>query len=171
MDTPLLKLVGGVRVAEQVNADPGAWREERGMASCPGTPVGRRVRRAQNVMQGRMSSGVLPSPPGRRSCEQGRWSVARAPVSGWSDCDRGPQADAEERTRSAHRAIEIREKRRRVLSSRPAWITLRSSRCRARTTRRSRTRYRPVDAHNGPFGRPSTAMPVTEYWDPRIRCR
>ena len=39
-----------------------------------------------------------------------------------------PQADAEERTRSAHRAIEIREKRRRVLSSRPVWITLRCSR-------------------------------------------
>jgi hypothetical protein len=34
-----------------------------------------------------------------------------------------PPADAEERTRSAHRAIEIREKRRRVLSSRPALIT------------------------------------------------
>ena len=38
-----------------------------------------------------------------------------------------PQADAGERTRSAHRAIEIREKRRRVLSSCPAWITLRGS--------------------------------------------
>src|SRR6266496_3819803 len=36
---------------------------------------------------------------------------------GWNDHDRGPQADAEERIRSAHRAIEIREKRRRVLSS------------------------------------------------------
>jgi hypothetical protein len=35
-----------------------------------------------------------------------------------------PQADAEKRTRSAHRAIEIREMRRRVLLSRPARITL-----------------------------------------------
>ena len=33
---------------------------------------------------------------------------------------RGPEADAEQRIRSAHRAIEIREKRRRVLSPRPA---------------------------------------------------
>ena len=31
-----------------------------------------------------------------------------------------PRQDAEQRTRSAHRAIEIREKRRGVLSSRPA---------------------------------------------------
>jgi hypothetical protein len=72
----------------------------------------------------RGSSAVLPAPPGRRSCAQGRWSVARAPMTGWNEHDRGPQADAEERTRSAHRAIEIREKRRRVLSSCPAWITL-----------------------------------------------
>ena len=72
----------------------------------------------------RRSPAVLPAPPGRWSCAQGRWSVARAPVTGWTDCDRGPQADAEERTRSVHRAIEIREKRRRVLSSRPAGITL-----------------------------------------------
>ena len=63
----------------------------------------------------------LPAPPGRRSCAEGRWSVARAPVTRWTDCDRGPQADAEERITSAHRAIEIREKRRGVLSSRPAW--------------------------------------------------
>jgi hypothetical protein len=50
--------------------------------------------------------------------------VARALPTGWTDYDRGPRADAEERTRSAHRAIEIREKRRRVLSSLPARITL-----------------------------------------------
>ena len=50
--------------------------------------------------------------------------MARAPVTGWTDYDRGPRADAEERIRSAHRVIEIREKRRRVLSSRPAWINL-----------------------------------------------
>ena len=79
----------------------------------------------------RRSPAVPPTPPGRRSCAQGRWSVARAPVTRWTDCDRGPQADAEERITSAHRPIEIREKRRRVLSSRPAWITLRSSRRRA----------------------------------------
>ena len=72
------------------------------------------------VISCRSSSAVPPAPPGRRSYAQGRWSVAPAPVTGWTDCDRGPQADAEERIRSAHRAIEIREKRRRVLSSRPA---------------------------------------------------
>ena len=49
---------------------------------------------------------------GRRSCAQGRWSVARAPVTWWTDCGRGPQTDAGERIISAHRAIEIREKRR-----------------------------------------------------------
>ena len=38
--------------------------------------------------------------------------MARAPVTGWTDCDRGPRAYAEERITSAHRAIEIREKRR-----------------------------------------------------------
>ena len=31
-----------------------------------------------------------PSPPSRRSCKQGRWSMARAPVRGWTDHDRGP---------------------------------------------------------------------------------
>jgi hypothetical protein len=51
-------------------------------------------------------------PLGRRSRAQGRWSLARAPVRGWTDRDRGSQAGAGERTRSAHRAIEIREKRR-----------------------------------------------------------
>ena len=54
-----------------------------------------------------------------------RWSVTHVPVPGWTDCDRGPQADAEERTRSAHRAIEISQKRRRVLSLRPASNNLR----------------------------------------------
>ena len=48
---------------------------------------------------------------------------------GWNDHDRGPEADAEERIRSAHRAIEIREKRRRVLLSRPAQIALDMGRC------------------------------------------
>ena len=38
--------------------------------------------------------------------------MARAAATGWTDCDRGPQAYAEERIRSAHRAIEIRDKRR-----------------------------------------------------------
>jgi hypothetical protein len=71
----------------------------------------------------RRSSAVLPA-PGRRSCAQGRWSVAIPPVTGCTDYDRGPQEDAEERTISAHRAIEIREKRRGVLSSHPARITL-----------------------------------------------
>jgi hypothetical protein len=31
---------------------------------------------------------VLHAPPGRRSCAQGRWSVARAPVTGWTDHDK-----------------------------------------------------------------------------------
>jgi hypothetical protein len=39
--------------------------------------------------------------------------MARAPVTGWTEGDRGPHPDAEERARSVHRAIEIREKRRR----------------------------------------------------------
>ena len=73
----------------------------------------------------RRRPAVLSAPPGRRSRDQGRWSLVRAPVTGWTDRDRGPPADAEERTRSAHRAIDIREKRRRVLSSRPVRITFR----------------------------------------------
>ena len=72
------------------------------------------------VISCRSSSAIPPAPSGRRSYAQGRWSVARAPATGWTDCDRGPEADAEERITSAHRAIEIREKRRRVLLSRPA---------------------------------------------------
>jgi hypothetical protein len=99
------------------------------------------------------AAGVLPycqRRPGRRSCAQGRWPVARAPATGWTDHDRGPQADAEERITSAHRAIEIREKRRRVLSSRPAGITLA-----LQPTSRQRGRhapYRPADAQNAPLG-------------------
>ncbi len=60
----------------------------------------------------------------------GPWRVL--PWPGGLIVTRGPQADAEQRIRSAHRAIEIREKRRRVLSSRPAPDNLRSSRDRAR---------------------------------------
>jgi hypothetical protein len=98
----------------------------------PGTRTARPPARAAGTMPARSrppspAAGVLPycqRRPGRRSCAQGRWPVARAPATGWTDHDRGPQADAEERITSAHRAIEIREKRRRVLSSRPAGITL-----------------------------------------------
>jgi hypothetical protein len=71
-------------------------------------------------------AGVLrcrPRRPDEGPARQGPWSLARARVTGWTERDRGPQADAEQRTRSAHRAIEIREKRRGVLSSHPAWIT------------------------------------------------
>ena len=75
--------------------------------------------RAPRGGPGRCNPAVLPAPPGRRSRATGRWSLAPAPVTRWTDHDRGPQADAGERTRSAHRAIEIREKRRGVLSSRP----------------------------------------------------
>ena len=98
----------------------------------PGTRTARSPARAAGTMPTRSrppspAAGVPPYcqlRPGRRSCAQGRWPVARAPATGWTDHDRGPQADAEERITSAHRAIEIREKRRRVLSSHPAGITL-----------------------------------------------
>ena len=73
---------------------------------------------------GRLRKGRA-SPVRRTACaaraegppRQGGRPMARAPVMGWNEHDRGPQADAEERTRSAHRAIESREKRRRVLLS------------------------------------------------------
>jgi hypothetical protein len=67
--------------------------------------------------KGRTGSAVLlrrrAEGPVRR--DLGPWRVLRR--RGGLTNDRGPQADAEERIRSAHRAIEIREKRRRVLSS------------------------------------------------------
>jgi len=59
----------------------------------------------------------------------GPWRVL--PWRGGLIVARGLEADAEQRIRSAHRAIEIREKRRRVLSSSPARITSRPSRRRA----------------------------------------
>ena len=55
---------------------------------------------------------AAPRRPDEGPARQGPSSLARAPVTGCTQRDRGPQADAEERTRSAHRAIEIREKRR-----------------------------------------------------------
>jgi hypothetical protein len=118
------------------------------------------------------ASSRSPSPPAgvlpyclRRPAEgraQGRWPVARAPVTGWTDCDRGPQADAEERIRSAHRAIEIREKRSRVLSSRPAWITLALQPTSSVSAGR-RARYRPVDAQNAPFGAASMIIGTAHH--------
>ena len=67
--------------------------------------------------KGRTGSAVLlrrrAEGPVRK--DLGPWRVLRR--RGGLTNDRGPQADAEERIRSAHRAIEIREKRRRVLSS------------------------------------------------------
>jgi hypothetical protein len=57
----------------------------------------------------------------------GPWHVL--PAGDGLGSDRGPQADAEKRTRAAHRAIEIREKRRRVLLSHPAQIALDMGRC------------------------------------------
>ena len=67
--------------------------------------------------KGRTGSAVLlrrrAEAPVRR--DLGPWRVLRR--RGGLTNDREPQADAEERIRSAHRAIEIREKRRRVLSS------------------------------------------------------
>jgi hypothetical protein len=95
--------------------------------------------------------------PGRRSRARGRWSVARAPVTRWTDCDRGPQADAEERITSAHRAIEIREKRRRVLLSRPAWNCLALQPTSSVNGDRD-ARCRPVDAQNAPFGAASIVI-------------
>jgi hypothetical protein len=113
-----------------------------------------------------------PRGPGRRSCAQGRWPVARASATGWTDHDRGPQADAEERITSAHRAIEIREKRRRVLSSRPAGITLalqRTSSASAAATHPigQRTRRRPRSARH----RWSRARRITTYRTADIACQ
>jgi hypothetical protein len=59
----------------------------------------------------------------------GPWRVL--PWRGGLMAARGLEADAEQRIRSAHRVIEIRDKRRRVLSSSPARITSRPSRRRA----------------------------------------
>jgi len=109
---------------------------KRHVPAMPGTRTARHRHQQPGPHDGQLASAisrrrspaVLPAPPSRRSRTQGRWSVARAPVTGWTVGDRGPQADAEERTRSVHRAIEIREKRRRVLSSRLVRITLRCSR-------------------------------------------
>ncbi len=99
----------------------------------------------------------IPAPPGRKSCAQGRWSMARAPVTGWTSHDRGPQVDAEQRIRSAHRAIEIREKRRWVLSSRPARTTPALQPTSGVSPSR-RTRQMPADAQNAPFGAASMVM-------------
>jgi hypothetical protein len=99
----------------------------------------------------------IPAPPGRRSCAQGSWSIARAPVTGWTSYDRGPQADAEQRIRSAHRAIEIREERRRVLSSRPARTTPALQPTSGVSPSR-RTRQMPADAQNAPSGAASIVM-------------
>jgi hypothetical protein len=80
---------------------------------------------------GRNAKGRRAPPSCRRQAEgpacQGRWSMARAPVTGWTDFRQRTRADAEQRIRFAHRAIEIREKRRRVLSSRPARVLVASS--------------------------------------------
>ena len=69
----------------------------------------------------------LPGRPRRRSRAQGRWSVARAAVTGWTDCDRGPRHTRRNGPRSAHRAIEIREKRRGPLVASCLEFTLRCS--------------------------------------------
>ena len=73
------------------------------------------------------------------------------PVTGWTNRDRGPQADAGKRTRSAHRAIEIREKRR-GSSSRPGWITLHRSRRRASAARRPPGTLSTSGPQNAPSG-------------------
>jgi len=43
---------------------------------------------------------------GRWPVRQARWPAARTAVAGRTENDKGPLADVEERTRSAHRAIE-----------------------------------------------------------------
>ena len=71
-----------------------------------GSPV-----RVRHLPPKRILPNCMLSPaegPGRRDVGP----MAHAPVTRWTDGDRGPQADAEERITSAHRAIEIREKRR-----------------------------------------------------------
>ena len=79
----------------------------------PSTPARpSRVARPRAPSPAEKNSAELHAQPGRRSWAQGRWPMAHAPVTRWTDGDRGPQADAEERITSVHRAIEIREKRR-----------------------------------------------------------
>jgi hypothetical protein len=90
----------------------------------------------------RRSPAVLPAPPGRTSAGRDAEPVARAPVTARTDCDRGSQADTEERIKSAQ--IEIREKRRRSLPGLP---------CAGADVERElhagrRARHRPADAQN-----------------------
>jgi hypothetical protein len=80
-------------------------------ADAPVVPARQADARQRNVSPRQMGRRV--EGPVRR--DLGRWRVL--PCRGGLGNDRGPQADAEERIRSAHRAIEIREKRRGVLSS------------------------------------------------------
>jgi hypothetical protein len=47
--------------------------------------------RSRSATSRRRSSAVSPAPPGRRSCAQGSWSIARALVTGWTSYDRGPR--------------------------------------------------------------------------------
>ena len=84
--------------------------------------------------------------------------MARAPVTRWTDCDRGPQADAEERITSAHRAIEIREKRRRgpLVTSCLDYVALQPTS--GVNYGRHHARYGPRDEQNAPSGAASMAM-------------
>jgi len=59
---------------------------------------------------------ACPRRPAEGPVHAGRWSMARGPVSRWTDCSEKAPVDAEQRIGIAHRAIEIREKRRRGLS-------------------------------------------------------
>ena len=71
-----------------------------------------------------IKNGFHPSPPSRRSCKQGRWSMARAPVRGWTDHDRGPPG-RRGGTNQIPRTAQSRSARsgEGVLSSRLTWIT------------------------------------------------
>ena len=91
----------------------------------------------------------------------GPWRVL--PVTGGLTNDRGPQADAEERIRSAHRAIEIREKRRGVLSSFCLDYLALQPTSSVNDVPVTRARYRLVDAQNAPFGAASMVMGTAHH--------
>ena len=77
--------------------------------------------------------------------------MAHAPVTRWTDGDRGPQADAEERITSVHRAIEIREKRRGPLvTSCLDYVALQAT---SDVNYGRQARDRPRDGQNAPFRR------------------
>src|SRR5262249_42871754 len=110
-----LPQVNGPKLAGCTSADGPAPRPPPGH---PG-PISRMLpahpsTAGQRRSKGPLTAGPLPQP--------------QTSPAGCTDPGTTPQADAEKQARSAHRAIAIRDKRRRVLSSRRAPITLASAR-------------------------------------------